>query len=153
MTAAALTALALLLARPFAAPGQGKPDTDDDTLRYYLSKADAVVVGKVTDGLQRLGVDFEPIPVSVIGFQVKVIKSIKGKVAAKQAIMVTVTRAHDIGTSAPPNQGEEFVLFLKSSGDAWVSADKWFGMRPYSRTFVAHLERVKSQGKAPAKAR
>ena len=143
--------LLLLLGMPWAATGQGKPDSDDDTLRYYLSKSEAVVVGKVTDGLQRIGVDFAPIPVSVIGFQVNVTNSIKGKIAAKQTIMVTMTRALDIGTLTPPQQGEELVLFLKSSGDSWVSADKWFGMQPYSRTLVEHLKRVQGQAKAPAR--
>ncbi|MBI3469530.1 MAG: hypothetical protein HY000_41540, partial [Planctomycetes bacterium] len=67
-----------------------------------LSKSEAVVVGKVTDGLQRIGVDFNPIPVNVIGFQVKVTDSIKGEVAAKQTMMVTATRAFNIGQSLPP---------------------------------------------------
>src|SRR5262245_17210253 len=45
----------LFLAVPFTAVGQDKPDSDDDTLRFYLSKSEAVVVGKVTDGMQRIG--------------------------------------------------------------------------------------------------
>jgi hypothetical protein len=153
LSVSVFTAFLLLLAAPFAATGQDKPDSDDDTLRYYLSKSEAVVVGKVTDGLQRIGVDSDPIPVNVIGFQVKVTDSIKGKVAAKQTIMVTVTRAFDIGQSLPPEQGQKVVLFLKSSGDSWVSTDKWFGMQPHSRTLVEHLKRVKSEAKAPGKAR
>src|SRR5262245_13129234 len=102
LTASAFTVVLLVLAVPLAAAGQDKRDSDDDTLKYYLSKSEAVVVGEVTDGMQRLGVDFDSIPVSVIGFQVKVTESIKGKIAAKQTIMVTMNRALDIGTSAPP---------------------------------------------------
>lgn len=153
LSVSVFTVCLLTLVMPFAAVGQDKQDSDDDTLRYYLSKSETVVVGKVTDGVQRIGVDFNPIPVNVIGFQVHVTDSIKGKVAAKQTIMVTVTRAHKIGQSLPPEQGEKVVLFLKASGDSWVSADKWFGMQPHSPTFVEHLKRVNSQAKAPAKAR
>lgn len=138
---------------PFAAAGQGKPDCDDDTLRHYLSKSEAVVVGEVTDGVQRIGVDFGSAnPVSVVEFQLKVSDSLKGKIAAKQTITVTVTRAPDIGQSVP-EPGQRVVLFLKSSGGTWASADKWFGMRPHSVTFVEHLKRVQSQEKAPVKSR
>ena len=152
LSASIFTVFLLLLTAPFTAVGQDKPDSDDDTLRYYLSKSEAVVVGKVTDGVQRIGVDFNPIPVNVIGFEVEVTDSIKGKIAAKQTIMVTVTRAHNIGQSLPPEQREKVVLFLKSSGDSWVSADKWFGMQPHSLTLVENLKRVNGQVKAPAKA-
>ncbi|MBM4073734.1 MAG: hypothetical protein FJ271_33155 [Planctomycetes bacterium] len=153
LSATVVTASLLISAMSNTAVAQDKADRDADTLLFYLSKSEAVVVGKVTDGLQRIGVDFNTIPVNVIGFQVKVTDSIKGNVAAKQTIMVTVTRAYSIGQSLPPEQGKKVVLFLKSSGASWVSADKWFGMQPYSRTFVEHLKRVKSQAKAPPKAR
>lgn len=153
LSVAVFTVCLLVLVMPFTAVGQDKQDSDDETLRYYLSKSEAVVVGKVTDGLQRIGVDFNPIPVNVIGFEIKVTDSIKGKVAAKQTIMVTVTRAYNIGQSLPPEQGEKVVLFLKSSGDSWVTADKWFGMQPHSLTLVEHLKRVNRQAKAPAKTR
>ena len=107
-------------------PAQGgREATGQDAQERSPSRASASCAWRF--GLQRIGVDFAPIPVSVIGFQVNVTNSIKGKIAAKQTIMVTMTRAHDIGTLTPPQQGEELVLFLKSSGDSWVSADKWFG--------------------------
>src|SRR5262245_60707674 len=89
------TALSLLSAVSFTAAGQDKPDRDDDTLKYYLSKSDAVVVAKVTDGLQRIGVDFNQIPVNAIEFEAQVTDSIKGNVAAKKKIMVSATRAHN----------------------------------------------------------
>lgn len=153
LSTSVVTVLLLHLAAPLTATGQERPDGDDDTLRYYLSKSEAVVVGKVTEGLQRVGVDFNPTPVNVIGFQVRVTDPIKGKVAAGQTIMVTLTRALDIGQALPPGQGENVVLFLKSAGDAWVSADKWFGMQAHSRALVGHLKRVNRQAKAPAPAR
>jgi len=143
----------LLMAVPFVAAGQGKLDSDDDTLRHYLSKSDAVVVGQITEGVQRIGVDFGPAnPVSVAEFQLKVSDSIKGRVAAKQTIKVTLTRALDIGQSVP-EPGQRVVLFLKASGESWATADKWFGLCPHSPTFVEHLKRVKSQIEAPAKGR
>lgn len=142
------TVVLLFPAMPLAATGQDRQDGDDDTLRYFLSKADAVVVGEVTDGMQRVGVDSNPIPVNVTGFQVKVTESIKGRVAAQQRIMVTVHRAFGLGQTLPPELGEKVVLFLKSSGNSWVSADKWFGMQPHSLILVENLKRVKSQAKA-----
>ena len=139
----------LLMAGPVAAAGQVKPDSDDDTLRHYLSKSDAIVVGQVTEGVQRIGVDFGPAnPVSVAEFQLKVSYSIKGRIAAKQTIKVAWTRPLDIGQSVP-EPGQRVVLFLKASGESWATADKWFGLCPHSPAFVEHLKRVKSQVEVP----
>lgn len=153
LSATVFTGCLLILAMPLTAVGQDKTDSDDDTLKYYLSKSEAVVVGTVTDGLQRIGVDFTPIPVNSIGFEIKVIDSIQGKVAAKQTMVLTVTRAFNLGQSLPPVQGEKVVLFLKASGNSWVSVDKWFGMQPYSPTLVENLKRVKGQTKGSWQAR
>ncbi len=141
--------LFVLVTFPLAARGQDRPDGDDDTLRHYLAKSEAVIVGEVTRGAQRIGVDFGPAhPVSVVSFEVKALESVKGKIAAKQTISVTVTRALGLGLS-PPEQGQRLVLFLKSSGDSWVSADKWFGLTLYSPALVENLKRVKNQPPTP----
>jgi hypothetical protein len=138
----------ILLLMPFVAMAEDKGDSDDDTLKHYLSKSDAVVVGKVTAGPQRLGVDSNSTPARVIEFRFKVLESIKGKIAEKQRISVTEIRALDIGLS-PPEQGQKLVLFLKSSGGALETADKWFGVRPYSGAFVEQLKRVASEAEPP----
>jgi hypothetical protein len=87
----------------------------------------------------------------VVEFQLEVSDSLKGKIAAKQTITVSVTRAIEVGQSVP-EPGQRVVLFLKSSGESWASADKWFGLRP-SGTFVEHLKRVQRQANAPATSR
>jgi hypothetical protein len=79
--------------------------------------------------------------VDVTGFEFKVSERIKGKAVPKGTLTVTVSRAHDLGHWTP-RRGEKLVLFLKPSGDGWVSADKWFGAQPYSGALVEHLKRV-----------
>jgi hypothetical protein len=152
-SAAVVTVLLPLLALPPMPAERAKPDGDDDTLKHYLSKAEAVVVGEVADGLQRIGVDFGPAhPVGVVTFRFRVSESIKGKAAAKETITVAATRALEVGQGVPP-RGTRLVLFLKASGESWASADKWFGMHPHSPAFVEHLRRVNNRPEAPAKDR
>lgn len=146
-----LSAALLILPFPLMAAEKTQADADDDTLRHYLSKSEVVVVGQVTDGLQRIGVDFgSAYPVRVVEFEFKVSDGIKGKIAAKQTINVTVTRAVDIEPWIP-RQGNRFVLFLKPSGKSWTSADKWFGVQPHSEAFVTHLKRLRDQPAVPPK--
>ncbi len=133
------------LTLPFETIAQNKKDSDDDTLRYYLSKSDAVVVAKVAEGLQSIGFDYNPIPVNVNSFHIQVIDSIKGNFAVKELISVKVTRAYNLCQSLPPEREEKIVLFLKGSGDSWFSADKWFAMQPYSLTLVEQLKQIQGQ--------
>lgn len=145
--AAMIPMLLTILALQASATERSNRGPDDDTLKHYLSKADVVVVGEVTDGWQRIGIHTDlPYAVRATGFEFAVSAWIKGKVAAKQTIRVTVTRAHDIEHGHwTPAQGEKLVLFLRPSGDSWVSADQWFGAQPYSQALVEHLKRVQAQ--------
>jgi hypothetical protein len=153
LSAAVIAVFFPILALSPLAAEQAKSDGDDDTLKHYLSKAEVVVVGEVTDGLQKIGVDFgSAYPVERTEFEFQVSERIKGQATPKQMLRVTVARAQDLGHWMP-GPGEKLVLFLKSSGSSWVSADKWFGAQPYSRAFVIHLKRVKIQPEAPAKDR
>jgi hypothetical protein len=147
--------LFLILIVQSNAAERGRPDCDDNTLEHYLSKTDVVVIGEVTGGLQRIGIDTESsYAARETRFEFAVSESIKGKLAAQQTIDVTVIRIHDISQEHwSPAQGDKLILFLKASGDSWVTADKWFGAQPYSQAFVEHLKRVQAQVDFPAEDR
>ncbi len=135
----------LIAAMPLGTAKEGHADSDDDTLKLYLSKAETVVVGEVTDGMQRIGVDQSGgTGVNVVSFEVKVTESIQGKVAAKKTIVVTFQQAIGLDRYLL-KVGDKLVLFLKPAGDSFVTADKWFGATPYSWTLVHNLKRVKEE--------
>lgn len=132
----------------FGALGNAGPagtQVSDESLKQYLKKSEAVVIGEVTDAMQRIGIDFPPGGcVSQVHFEFRVLESIQGSIRAQQTIPVLLIRVQEIGLNFPL-PGEKLVLFLKPSGEGWVSVDKYLGMIPYSPAFVGDLKRVHHQ--------
>jgi len=91
-------------------------------LAGLFERSEAVVLAEVTDGLQRIGVDFEPEPLFVCGFEIKVLQAIKGNISANNILQVIGQQKFNIGLE-PPQIGQTLVMFLKDSDRGWINSD------------------------------
>jgi hypothetical protein len=133
--------LTLVLAASAAADG------GDDTLRFFLSKSDLVVVGKLTS--EPAGVEKEA---GVVNYrcQVAVSEVLKGKAATKGELTVNIIRFESAAEDKLPwfKKGATCILFLKSADPktpAWETADVWFGVQPSSPWMARSLKRLAGQ--------
>ena len=91
-------------------------------LAGLLEQSEVVVVAEVTDGLQKIGVEFEPEPLFVCGFEIKVLQAIKGNISANNILQVIGQQKLNIGLE-PPQIGQTLVMFLKDSERGWINSD------------------------------
>jgi len=91
-------------------------------LAGLLGQSEVVVVAEVTDGLQKIGVEFEPEPLFVCGFEIKVLQAIKGNISANNILQVIGQQKFNIGLE-PPQIGQTLVMFLKDSDRGWINSD------------------------------
>ena len=87
-----------------------------------IEQSEVVVVAEVTDGLQKIGVEFEPEPLFVCGFEIKVLQAIKGNISANTILQVIGQQKFNIGLE-PPQIGQTLVMFLKFGERGWINAD------------------------------
>jgi hypothetical protein len=147
------TALSLLLAA-----GATRAADGDDTLRYYLSHADLVVLGEFTsepewaireEGVVNYGADF------------KIARLIKGKeLDARKpggTIRANVVRLGSDPEDRPPGlkKGGKCILFIKCNDrqkpPSYITADVWFGVQPPLPEMADRLARLARVGdKKPA---
>jgi len=91
-------------------------------LAGLLGQSEVVVVAEVADGLQKIGVEFEPEPLFVCGFEIKVLQAIKGNISANNILQVIGQQKFNIGLE-PPQIGQTLVMFLKDSDRGWINSD------------------------------
>ena len=91
-------------------------------LAGLFERSEAVVLAEVTDGLQRIGVDFEPEPLFVCGFEIKVLQAIKGNISANTILQVIGQQKFTLGLE-PPQTTQKLKMFLKFGERGWVNAD------------------------------
>lgn len=119
--------------------------TDDgtETLKYFVSKSDLVVVATIAD--EPLWIDYSA-PISgfyprTCYFKAAIDKVLAGDASHPAEIAVQAVRIQN--TSERPFadlvKGRRFVFFLKRNGDAWHTADPWFGVWPYTPGLEAAL--------------
>lgn len=123
----------------------GFADTDDDTLRFYLSKSELVVTGEITTepscytreaGVPEYSCEF------------KIAEVLKGDdILNGETIRVTIRRFESGPKDRHPlvEQGAECILFLDDTErghPAYVTADFWFGVQRPSASLVRSLKRL-----------
>jgi hypothetical protein len=109
----------------------------DDTLAFFLSKAELVVVGEVQHTRSDPYVE------------VKVLKTIMGKLPEGQMYGNTMPfRVVQPGNENVPyfHTGAKCIFFLKAVlSDYWfalATADPWFGIQPYTKAMRDSLQRL-----------
>ncbi|HEV3255428.1 MAG TPA: hypothetical protein VG013_00985 [Gemmataceae bacterium] len=139
------TLLAFGLMLVFAASAAA--DGGDDTLRFFLSKSDLVVVGTVTS--DPAGVEKEA---GVVNYHCRVAVSevLKGKVSTKGELAVNIIRFESAEEDKLPylKKGAKCILFLKSADpktSSWETADVWFGVQQFSPWMARSLKRLAGQ--------
>ena len=130
----------------FIAVASVKGDADDEISKFFLSKSDLVVMGRITAEpfpfMDEVGV-----PNYLCEFQIKDV--IKGDVEMKdQLIKLVITRIELVPADKHPliKKDGECILFLKKAPPqnkpSWVSADFWFSVQHPSPTMAASLKRL-----------
>jgi hypothetical protein len=136
-----------------AAQKPAEKDDSDDTLQFFFAKSKLVVVGEVVTVGPSENACGESDSLIARGFEVKISEVLQGDRPAKESIPVEIVRFHD-EWRLEVKKGDKVVLFLRPMGDnrgpneppaPWVSADKWFGMRPYSVSLVNRLRMAAKQ--------
>lgn len=123
-----------------------KGDGGDETLKFFLSKSDLVVMGKFT--AEPDGHTTHPGVLQYLcEFQIQDV--LKGNTGLKnQAIKLVLTCFEVTSEDKHPlvNKDGECILFLNQAPPQnkppWRSADFWFGVQPPSPTMAASLKRL-----------
>ena len=131
----------------FAAPA-AKADASDDTLKFFLSRSDLVVAGKIIS--EPVGIITEDgVPNYICEFHVQDV--LKGDAKLKeQAIKVNIKRfERDLKDKHPLiKKDSECLLFLKRATPdtpSWVTADFWFGVQHSSPWMARSLKRLAAE--------
>lgn len=116
-----------------------RADDSDDTLRFYLSKAQLVIGCEVLD--EPIGLVTEAGVTNYI-CQVRILSVLHGA-CDKEKLRVNVVRFD--GTGRIPKQDGKCILFLRNVAldtPEWQTADFWFGIMDYHERNAAALKRV-----------
>ena len=115
---------------------------DDETLEFYLSKSDHVLVVESLDDLEKKSVILsEAAHVSNVGCTFKLVQSIKGWGTGRegQTFEETISYPTNDGDRTPKiKAGQKYILFLNTQG----VADLWFGIQRYSPAMAKDLARI-----------
>jgi hypothetical protein len=123
-------------------------DDGDETLNGYLSKADLVVVGKITADPMAI-IHESGVPNYICEFLVSDV--LKGDAKLKgQVIKVNIMRFEMDEKDKHPliKKDGECILFLKKAAPdipSWVTVDFWFGVQNPSPWMVRSLKRLADQ--------
>jgi hypothetical protein len=152
---------ATLNAKTVAVQKPAENDDSDDTLRFFFTKSKLITVGEIVSiGPSEIACG-ESDSMVVRGFDVKITEVLRGDRPAKEPLSVEIVRFHD-EWSSEVKKGDKVVLFLRPMRDnrrpneppsPWISADKWFGMRPYSASLVNRLRMAAKQKENGAEAK
>lgn len=122
----------------------------EDTLRYFLSKSDLVVLGEITTdtaGAQ------EEVGVVHYGCHFKIADVLSGNKPAEESIQVTITRfeLHEADRLPELKKGCKCILFLRNVGPndrpMWETSDAWFGFQRPSPSMAKTLKRLAAEEK------
>jgi hypothetical protein len=132
--------MTMLVATPFA-----RADTDDDTLKFFLSKSELVVVGKITT--EPFGLITE-VGVPNYSCEFKIHEVLKGDAALKgQVIRINIKRFERTNKDKHPliKKDSDCIVFLNSDRPNiphWVTSDFWFGLQHPSESMMCSLKRL-----------
>lgn len=124
-------------------------DDGDDTLTYFLSKADLAIAARIAS--EPFGFEDE---VGVVNYvcKVNVLEVLKGTSIEKQELSVNIVRFEIDPQDRIPwlKKGAKCILFLKWVGPkevpAWQTADFWFGIQRYGPWMTRSLKRLGKRG-------
>lgn len=126
-----------------------KGDADDETLKFFLSKSDLVVMGRITAEPVAV-IDESGVPNYLCEFQIHDV--LKGDASLKDRIIkLVVIRFELTPKDKHPliRKDGECILFLKKAlpknKPYWVSADFWFSVQYPSPTMAASLKRLAAE--------
>jgi hypothetical protein len=127
-------------------PMVAQADSGDDTLAYFLSKSELVVIGTLKD--EPVGVFTENgVPNYVCDFAVSDV--LKGDNALRgKTIRVNIVRFEDDEKDRHPliKKDAECIVFLKKQSEGtiprWATADFWFGLQYPSPWMAKSLKRL-----------
>ncbi len=119
-------------------------DSSDDTLEFYLSKSDLVVLGTIVKDPFVIFSE-EGVPNYICDFKVRDV--LKGNAKLKgQTIKVNIKRFEMDEKDKHPliKKDSECILFLKMRDGvpSWETADFWFGIQYPSPTMAKSLKRL-----------
>jgi hypothetical protein len=122
-------------------------DTSDDTLRFFLSKSELVLVGTIA--AEPIG---EISEAGVVNYACSLVVSetLAGVALKEQTISLRVLRFETQPEDRLPylKKGAKVVVFLKARENAypvWQTADFWFGVQPYSSKMASSLKTLASR--------
>jgi hypothetical protein len=119
-------------------------DSSDDTLSYYMSKSELVVVGKIASAPEGVYSE-EGVPNYICDFEISEV--LKGQPPRTAKIYVSIIRfeADDEDKNPLVRQGATCILFLKpvtQDRRAWETVDMWFGIQSYYPWMARSLKRL-----------
>ncbi len=119
-------------------------DSSDDTLSFFLSKSELVVVGKIASAPEGLYSE-AGVPNYICDFEISEV--LKGQPPQTAKIYVSIIRfeADDEDNNPLVRQGATCILFLKPVSQdrrAWETVDMWFGIQSYYPWMARSLKRL-----------
>ena len=124
-------------------------DDGDDTLTYFLSKADLAIAARIASEPAGLTGEY-----GVVNYvcKVNVLEVLKGTSIEKQELSVNIVRFERDPQDRIPwlKKGAKCILFLKWVGPkgvpTWKTADFWFGIQRYGPWMARSLKRLGKRG-------
>ena len=135
------------------APTIALTDSSDDTLKFYLSKSDLVILGTI---LNQPGAVIDEVGVPNYYCDFKVTDVLKGDATLKgKTIRVNIVRFEGDKKDHHPliKKDAECILFLKKEENNfpfWETADFWFGVQYPSPWMARSLKRLAEEEKKTA---
>ena len=129
-------------------------DDGDDTLRFFLSKSELVVLGEITS--EPHGVWDEKGVVNYI-CDFRIAEVLKGKKPGTDTVAVNIVQFELDKEDRLPGlkKGTKWIVFLKSAPDGakppWRTADFWFGVQRPSPWMAQSLKRLAEPDEAKRK--
>ncbi len=148
---AALVAALICLAAPITMADEG-----DDTLKFFLSRSELIVSGRITTDPTGMS---EEVGVFNYTCEFQIQDVLKGDTSLKgRDINVRIIRFERDARDKHPliKKDKECILFLKSAPNAsptapaWVTADCWFGVQEPGPWMARSLKRLTAQRAKPA---
>jgi hypothetical protein len=136
----------------FVLSASAHADSGDDTLRFFLSRSDLVVVVTITSDPQAIPKEAGAVHYNCNAAVAEVLKG-AGEASPKDELSVSIIRLEREAEDKVPylKKGGKCILFLKSAGvkvPYWESADVWFGVQRHSPWMARSLKRL-AQEKTP----
>lgn len=122
----------------------------DETLRFFLSKSDLVVLGEITSDAARSN---EEVGAVYYFCDFRIAEVLKGKKPSNDSIQISVNRFElDEGDRLPElGKGYKCIVFLKNAGSAqkprWETSDVWFGIQRPSPSMARLLKKLVAEEK------